>query len=83
MPTYQGQISEDGLIDLVEYIKTLHNNYRVQQTLVTSAVRPGGADNAGDGEAMSASPTTQSSIFPTSARQRCRSGTTSTTSTAC
>ena len=23
MPTYQGQISEDGLIDLVEYIKTL------------------------------------------------------------
>ncbi len=23
MPTYQGQISEDGLIDLVEYIKNL------------------------------------------------------------
>jgi cytochrome c oxidase subunit 2 len=36
MPTYQGQISEDGLIDLVEYIKTLNTNYRVQQTLVTS-----------------------------------------------
>jgi cytochrome c oxidase subunit 2 len=36
MPTYQGQISEDGLIDLVEYIKTLHNNFRVQQTLTTS-----------------------------------------------
>jgi cytochrome c oxidase subunit 2 len=36
MPTYQGQISEDGLIDLVEYIKTLQTNYRVQQTQVTS-----------------------------------------------
>src|SRR3982750_109467 len=36
MPTYQGQISEEGLIDLVEYIKTLKTNYRVQQTLTTS-----------------------------------------------
>jgi cytochrome c oxidase subunit 2 len=37
MPTYQGQISEDGLIDLVEYIKNMQSNYRVQQTLVTTA----------------------------------------------
>lgn len=36
MPTYQGQISEDGLIDLVEYIKGLQSNYRVHQTLTTS-----------------------------------------------
>src|ERR1700760_1611828 len=36
MPTYQGQISEDGLIDLVEYIKSMQSNYRVQQTLTTS-----------------------------------------------
>jgi cytochrome c oxidase subunit 2 len=36
MPTYQGQISEDGLIDLVEYLKNLNTNYRVQQTLDTS-----------------------------------------------
>src|ERR1700748_349429 len=36
MPTYQGQISEDGLIDLVEYIKNLQTNFRVQQTLTTS-----------------------------------------------
>jgi cytochrome c oxidase subunit 2 len=36
MPTYQGQISEDGLIDLVEYIKNLQSNYRIQQTLMTS-----------------------------------------------
>jgi cytochrome c oxidase subunit II len=39
MPTYQGQISEEGLIDLVEYIKTLHSNFRVQQTLNTSQVQ--------------------------------------------
>ncbi len=36
MPTYQGQISEDGLIDLVEFLKTMPTNYRVQQTLVTA-----------------------------------------------
>ncbi|MES2391740.1 MAG: cytochrome c oxidase subunit II [Acidobacteriota bacterium] len=36
MPTYQGQISEDGLIDLVEFIKTMQSNYRVQQTQMTS-----------------------------------------------
>jgi cytochrome c oxidase subunit 2 len=36
MPTYQGQISEDGLIDIVEYLKGLKTNYRVQQTLVTN-----------------------------------------------
>jgi cytochrome c oxidase subunit 2 len=36
MPTYQGQLSEDGLIDLVEYLKTLNTNFRVQQTLTHS-----------------------------------------------
>src|SRR3984957_3725929 len=36
MPTYQGQVSEDGLIDLVEYVKSMQSNYRVQQTLTTS-----------------------------------------------
>jgi cytochrome c oxidase subunit 2 len=36
MPTYQGQISEDGLIDLVEYLKGMQSNYRIQQTLTTS-----------------------------------------------
>ena len=36
MPTYQGQISEEGLIDLVEYVKTLQTNYRIQQTINTS-----------------------------------------------
>ena len=50
MPTYQGQVSEEGLIDLVEYIKTLQTNFRPQQTLTstttqtsqTAPVAPGG-----------------------------------------
>jgi cytochrome c oxidase subunit 2 len=40
MPTYQGQISEDGVISLVEYIKSLNSNYRVQQTLNTTTLLP-------------------------------------------
>jgi cytochrome c oxidase subunit 2 len=40
MPTYQGQISEDGVIALVEYIKNLHTNYRVEQTLNTTGLLP-------------------------------------------
>jgi cytochrome c oxidase subunit 2 len=40
MPTYQGQISEDGVISLVEYIKSLNTNYRVEQTLNTSTLLP-------------------------------------------
>jgi cytochrome c oxidase subunit 2 len=40
MPTYQGQISEEGVIALVEYIKNLDSNYRVQQTLTTTTLLP-------------------------------------------
>jgi cytochrome c oxidase subunit 2 len=40
MPTYQGQISEDGVISLVEYIKNMNSNYRVEQTLNTTALLP-------------------------------------------
>jgi len=49
MPTYQGQVSEEGLIDLVEYIKNLNSNYRVQQTLTASQLSPGqvGASSSG------------------------------------
>jgi cytochrome c oxidase subunit II len=43
MPTYQGQVSEEGLIDLVEYIKNLNSNYRIHQTLVASQLSPGQA----------------------------------------
>ena len=39
MPTYQGQISEEGIISLVEYIKSLDSNYRVQQTLNTTEIQ--------------------------------------------
>ena len=54
MPTYQGQISEDGLIELVEYIKTLNTNYRIQQTLGTSQSDLARIHNAESGEAMNA-----------------------------
>ena len=51
MPTYQGQVSEEGLIDLVEYIKNLNSNYRVQQTLTASQLSSGqaGASSSGSG----------------------------------
>jgi len=40
MPTYQGQISEDGVIALVEYIKNLNSNSRIEQTLNTTDLLP-------------------------------------------
>jgi cytochrome c oxidase subunit 2 len=40
MPTFQGQISEEGLIDLVEYIKSLDTNGRIRQTLNDSSYSP-------------------------------------------
>ena len=46
MPTYQGQISEDGVIALVEYIKNLNSNYRVEQTLNTTDLLPEGQATA-------------------------------------
>src|SRR5215472_1957643 len=46
MPTYQGQIREDGLISLVEYIKTLNSNDRVDQTTNTTAFLPEGEGKA-------------------------------------
>jgi cytochrome c oxidase subunit II len=38
MPTYQGQISEEGVIALVEYIKNLNSDYRVQQTTASTTL---------------------------------------------
>ena len=83
MPTYQGQISEEGVIALVEYIKNLNSDYRIQQTLNTTDLLPeerrqGGAGSgrtgyqarsAREGEAMSS---TQSSVFPTNPRPEFR-----------
>jgi cytochrome c oxidase subunit 2 len=40
MPTYQGQVSEEGVIALVEYIKNLDSDYRVQQTTNTTELLP-------------------------------------------
>jgi cytochrome c oxidase subunit II len=40
MPTYQGQVSEEGVIALVEYIKQLDSDYRVQQTTATTTFLP-------------------------------------------
>jgi cytochrome c oxidase subunit 2 len=40
MPTYQGQVSEEGIISLVEYIKNLSSDYRIQQTLNTTDLLP-------------------------------------------
>ena len=40
MPTYQGQISEEGVVALVEYIKHLDSDYRVQQTTTTTVLLP-------------------------------------------
>jgi cytochrome c oxidase subunit 2 len=56
MPTYQGQVSEEGLIDLVEYIKNLNSNYRIQQTLTTSQIASGqaGASSSSPGSSSPA-----------------------------
>src|SRR5579872_2110309 len=51
MPTYQGQISEEGVIDLVEYIKNLDSDYRVQQTTATTTLPPQGEGKAGKASA--------------------------------
>ena len=46
MPTYQGQISEEGVIALLEYIKNLDSDYRIQQTLNTTDLLPESASKA-------------------------------------
>ena len=56
MPTYQGQISEDGVISLVEYIKNLQNDYRLQQTLNTTDIPPQTEQNAGSTAGQKAGP---------------------------
>ncbi len=57
MPTYQGQISEDGVIALVEYIKNLNSNYRVEQTLNTTDLLP-----EGEGKAAPAAPAAKGAV---------------------
>jgi cytochrome c oxidase subunit 2 len=62
MPTYQGQISEEGVIALVEYIKNLDSDYRVQQTLNTTDLLP---DSEGGKAAPAAkAPAAQKEVKP-------------------
>jgi len=46
MPTYQGQVSEEGVIALVEYIKNLNSDYRIQQITNTTDMLPEGEGKA-------------------------------------
>jgi cytochrome c oxidase subunit II len=64
MPTYQGQVSEEGLIDLVEFIKTLHSNDRIQQTLNTSLVQSSGSVSATGSRQVQGSVKAQSRTAP-------------------
>jgi cytochrome c oxidase subunit II len=62
MPTYQGQVSEEGVIDLVEYIRNLDSDYRVQQTLNTTDLP---ADNEGSKAAPAGNaPAAQKGVNP-------------------
>ena len=56
MPTYQGQISEDGVIALVQYIKNLQSDYRLQQTTNTTVIPPQMEEKTGAAAARKASP---------------------------
>ena len=46
MPTYQGQVSEEGVFALVEFIKNLNSDYRIQQTTNTVDLLPEGEGKA-------------------------------------
>lgn len=54
MPNYQGQISEEGIIELIEYIKSLNSNNRLTQMMNKSEIdsaqpAPIGPANQGNG----------------------------------
>jgi len=57
MPTYQGQVSEEGVIELVEFIKSLQSNYRIVQTKTAPELEPGQAGTPGTVPAAPAEPT--------------------------
>jgi cytochrome c oxidase subunit 2 len=61
MPTYQGQISEEGVIALLEYIKNLDSDYRVQQTLNTTDMPTG---SEGTAPAPAKAPATKGTVKP-------------------
>jgi len=56
MPTYQGQVSEEGVIALVEYIKNLNSDYRIQQITNTTDMLPEGEGKAAPAASGTAGP---------------------------
>ncbi len=59
MPTYQGQVSEDGVIALVEYIRNLKTDYRLQQTLNTTEIPPQVEEKAGSTAGQKPTPSSE------------------------
>ena len=64
MPTYQGQISEEGVIALVEYIKNLDSDYRIQQTLNTTDMLPGSEGKSHPQTAAAKAPVSKGTVKP-------------------
>jgi cytochrome c oxidase subunit 2 len=65
MPTYQGQVSEEGVIALIEYIKNLNSDYRIQQTLNTTDMLPGSEGKAPSAQAPAAkAPVSKEKVKP-------------------
>jgi cytochrome c oxidase subunit 2 len=56
MPTYQGQISEEGVFALVEYLKNLNSDYRLNQTLNTTELPPQNQGGVAPAAAPAAAP---------------------------
>jgi cytochrome c oxidase subunit II len=54
MPTYQGQISEEGVFALIEFIRNLKSDYRVEQTVNTTEMLPENEGKATAGKTQAA-----------------------------
>jgi cytochrome c oxidase subunit 2 len=61
MPTYQGQVSEEGVISLLEYIKNLNSDYRIQQTTTTTDMLP---ENEGKTPSATNAPVSKGGLKP-------------------
>src|SRR5580692_8119214 len=64
MPTYQGQISEEGVIALVEYIRNLDSDYRIQQTTNTTELLPDSEGSAAGRKPAGQQPSPQGKVNP-------------------
>ncbi len=59
MPTYQGQISEDGVVELIEYLRNLTTGYRLEETLNTTQLPP-----VNEGKTAAPRPAAQKEVKP-------------------